>query len=186
MVRVLRADVAELRLYGEHLKNLTDEDKSMRFGYKVNDHAIDQLILKILYSPDDHKLWIARKGSHIVGWGHLARDTSSAWELAVSVENEYQGQGFGNRLIGEMLEWAKVHHIEEVYMHCIESNKRVQHLAAKHNLQTRDRSPGERTAAMTVPDPSVVDINVQKWKEHSKLMQDYVELRNRLFELWIK
>lgn len=184
MIRVLRADATNLREYGIHLKAMPDEDKVMRFGTRVTDYAIDQLMLSMLYAPDNHQLWIAREASHIVGWGHMARDTSS-WELAVSVEHDHQNKGIGGKLIAEMLEWAKVHHIEEVYMHCIESNKRIQHLAAKHNLKTRERGAGERTAALEVPDPSLGDINAQVWKEHSQIMTEYADIRQRLIDLWL-
>lgn len=185
MIRILRADSTHLREYGEHLKSLPEQDRINRFGTRVNDYSIDQLILNILYHPDDHILWTARDGSHIVGWGHLARDGSD-WELAVSVDHDKQNKGVGSRLIGEMLEWAKVHEVHEVYMHCIESNRVIQHLAAKHDLKTRSRGAGERTAAIEVPEPSIVDVNNQLWKEHTELMEEYAKLRDRLTSLWFK
>lgn len=185
MIRIIRADSTHLRQYGEHLKSLPDQDKINRFGTRASDYSIDQLILGILYHPDDHHLWIAREGSHIVGWGHLARDGED-WELAVSVDHEKQNKGIGSQLIGEMLEWAKVHEVHEVFMHCIESNRVIQHLAAKHNLKTKSRGAGERTAAIEVPEPSISDVNSQLWKQHSEIMEEYGRLRQRLLNLWLK
>jgi GNAT superfamily N-acetyltransferase len=177
-------DIYLLGDYAKHLKGLTDQDKHSRFGSRVTDFAIDQLMLRIAYSPDNHKLWGAYNlEDEIIGWGHLASD-GKAWELAVSVDEEYQGNGIGSLLIQEMLEWAKFHHVEEVYMHCIEDNKTIQHLAAKHGLKTRERGYGERTAAIEVPEPSLLETNTQLLKEHAAIMADYRDLRKRLTDLW--
>jgi GNAT superfamily N-acetyltransferase len=184
MTRIIRADSSHLRLYSEHLKALPEHDNISRFGIRASNYSIDQLILNILYRPDDHILWVAREGSHPLGWGHLARDGND-WELAVSVNHDQQNKGIGSQLIGEMLEWAKVHEVREVYMNCIESNKTIQHLAGKHNLKTRTRGAGERTAAIAIPTPSPVDVNSQKWKEHMKIMEEYTHLRQRLTSLWV-
>ena len=70
-------------------------------------------------------------------------------------------------------------------MHCIEDNKVIQHLAAKHKLTIRERSQGERTAALELPDPSWFDINSQYWKEYSKLFDDFAELRQRATKLML-
>lgn len=183
MYRIVRADTNHLSNYGLHLKNLTDDDKISRFGFKVTDYAIDQLILNMLYNMEDHHLWAVEIDGEDWGWGHLARDGES-WELAVSVAKSCQGLGYGNALIAEMLQWAKVHHVQEVYMHCIESNRVIQHLALKHNLKTRERGAGERTAAIEVPEPSFLDINGQRWKEHAEIMAEYAKLRQRLNDLW--
>ncbi len=186
MIRVLRADFTHLAEYSAHLKALPEADKIMRFGFKVTDYGIDQLILQMLYHQSDHHLWVARIGSHVVGWGHMARDNSTTWELAVSVDHEHQRQGVGGQLIGEMLEWAKVHHIDEVFMHCIEDNRVIQHLAAKHNLKTKERGAGERTAAIEVPEPSLMEVNTQMWKEHAEIMEEFAKVRQRLNDLWFQ
>lgn len=194
MLIVQKPGIRSLKQYGDHLKQLPDNDKLSRFGYKVNDYGIDQLILNIAYHPDDHELWqvvnmVGRDydstTDQVVGWGHMARGHGS-WELAVSVNADYQRRGVGGRLIGEMLEWAKVQHINEVFMHCIEDNRVIQHLAQKHGLKTRTRSPGERTASIEVPEPSITEVNSQRWKEHMSIMAEYSRLRQQLSDLWFK
>lgn len=185
MISIKIPGISSLKDYSEHLKSLPEEDKFNRFGYKASDYAIDQLILDIVYHSDDHEMWVATDDMKIVGWAHMARD-EEAWELAVSVIPEYQGRGIGSQLIAEMIDWAKIHHIPEVYMHCIESNKVIQHLASKHNLKTRERGGGERTAAMEVPEPTFLDVNGHLWKEHMDIMTEYAKLRQKLSDLWFK
>ena len=181
---IKHTDIYSLSDYGSHLKSLSDSDKRSRFGFNITDFAIDQLILKMIYHPNDHELWIATDGDTIVGFGHMAKNTDDSWELAVSVNSSHQRKGIGDKLIGEMLVWAKFHLISEVFMHCIEENKVIQHLATKHKLETRERGHGERTAAMEVPLPNILEMNSQLMKEQSEIIQEISELRGKLIQLW--
>ena len=45
MITVNHTNIYKIADYSKHLKNLTEEDKLSRFGYKVSDYIIDQLIL---------------------------------------------------------------------------------------------------------------------------------------------
>ena len=185
MIIVKHSDIYHLRDYGIHLKNLNDEDKRNRFGFLATNSTIDALILRMVYEPKDHELWYALENGHyIVGWGQMAKNSDGSWELAVSVEKEHQRKGAGSLLIAEMLSWAKFHKISEVFMHCIEDNKVIQHLATKHKLQTRERSPGERTAAIAVPSPNIFEYNEQLIKEQSDIINEITELRGKLISLW--
>lgn len=184
-MQIHHTNIYKISDYSRHLKALSLEDKVSRFGYPANDHSIDQMILSMCYNPRDHELWYARDDDgERVGWGHMARNADDSWELAVSVNKEYQRQGIGNKLITEMLAWAKFHKISEVYMHCIEDNKVIQHLAAKNELQTRSRGDGERTAAIEIPEPSFLEANSQLWKEQKEIFNEFGKLRNRLTQLW--
>lgn len=184
MIFVHHTNIYKIHDYSQHLKNLTDEDKISRFGYPASNHSIDQMILSMCYNPSEHELWYARTEDQRVGWGHLAKNSDSSWELAVSVQHDYQRQGIGNQLVTEMLAFAKFHKITEVYMHCIEDNRVIQHLAAKNNMKTKTRGGGERTASIEVPPPNAYEVNSQLWKEHNEIMKEYGKLRNRLTELW--
>ena len=184
MIYIQHTSIYKINEYSKHLKNLPAEDRYSRFGYQAGDYNIDQLILEMCYHPGDHELWYARTDDKRVGWGHMCRNQDGSWELAVSVEHEYQRQGVGDKLIAEMLNFAKFHKIPEVYMHCIEANKVIQHLALKHDLKTRERGDGERTAALEVPEANVFESNAQLWKEHNEIMTEFARLRKRYKELW--
>lgn len=184
MIYTYRTNIYKIPDYSRHLKNLTDEDKISRFGYLITDYMIDKLILDMCYHPSEHELWYARTDDTRVGWGHLARNPDGSWELAVSVDKDYQRQGIGNKLISEMLEFAKFHQISELYMHCIEDNRVIQHLASKHDLTTRQRGAGERTAALEVPKPTFSESNSQRLKEQNEILKEMGKLRKRLTNLW--
>lgn len=186
LIHIRHDDLFRLGKYAIHLKNLSQEDKMSRFGHAINDYAIDQLALQMIYHHKDHELWSAvDEDANILGWGHMAKAGNDSWELAVSVEQKYQRKGVGNELIRNMLEWSKFHHIPEVFMHCIEDNKVIQHLALKNELKTRERGYGERTAAIQVPEPTLFESNAQLFKEQAEIMQEIADARLRLANLWL-
>jgi RimJ/RimL family protein N-acetyltransferase len=184
MPRILHSNIYALVDYSKHLKSLTQEDKSSRFGHAVSDHAIDQLILRMVYNPDDHEIFTADVDGKFVGWGHLAKTDNDSWELAVSVEKEYQRQGIGNKLIQEMLVFAKFHKIEQIYMHCISSNHAIQNLASKNKLTTRERGFGERTAAIELSKLNIFETNEQLMKEQAEVLSQIATLRLKLADIW--
>lgn len=185
MIHINQVDTRALKAYSTHLKNLDPEDNHSRFGFVANNDAIDKLMLNVAYNHHDHKLWEACDYEETLGWGHMAKMSDGKWELAVSVEKEHQRKGVGDRLIEAMLSWAKFHLIDEVFMHCIESNKVIQHLAAKHDLKTIERGYGERTAAVEIPEPTFVESNNQMIKEQLAVLHDIAELRTKMFNLWM-
>jgi GNAT superfamily N-acetyltransferase len=185
MITYVHTNIYKISDYARHLKSLDQEDRYSRFGHPASDYNIDQLILNMCYNPKDHELWYARTDEKRVGWGHMAKNDDGTWELAVSVSKPYQRQGIANKLMSDMIVWAKFHHIPEVYMHCIENNRVIQHLATKHELKTKLRGDGERTAAITVPEPSFVEVNTQLLKEQAEIMAEITRLRTKLAGLWL-
>lgn len=181
---VKKTSLHRLGEYGKHLKALPDEDKFSRFGYMPSDYIIDQLILRMVYNHTDNELWYAKIDDEIVGWGHMAKASDTTWELALSIEKNHQRKGIGNKLIEEMIRWAKFNDINEVFMHCIEQNRVVQHLARKNNLTTRSREPGERTAVIEVPNPTISELGQQFWKEQKEIFVQLDRLGKRFAELW--
>lgn len=185
MIYIQHTNIYKIHDYSTHLKSLPDEDKFSRFGNIVKDQSIDQLILDMCCHPEDHELWYARTNDTRVGWGHMAKNIDGSWEIAVSVQKDYQRQGIGNQLINEMIDWAKFHKIHEVFMHCIEDNRVIQHLASKNELKTKERGGGERTAAIHVPEPTFLETNAHLFKEQAEIMQEMAVLRQRLTNLWL-
>ena len=185
MINIHHTNIYKIHQYSQHLKALPDNDKRARFGFPASSHTIDQLILSMCYNPEDHELWYARIDDQKVGWGHMASNKDGSWELAVSVDHEHQLKGIGDKLITEMIAWAKFHHVTEVYMHCIAENKVIQHLAQKHGLHTKERSIGDRTDAIEVPDPTILEAASQRLKEQNEIIKEIKKLQIRLTNLWI-
>lgn len=184
MIILHHTNIYKIKEYSDHLKRLSEQDKISRFGYLVRDEGIDKLALSMVYDCSNHELWYAELNKEIVGWGHLAKNDDDSWELAVSVESEHQRKGVAKELIKEMLTWAKVRHVHEVFMHCIEDNTVIQHLTNKFGLKTRYRGGGERTASLIVPGPTFFELTSQQLKEQTEILTEMSMLRKRLARLW--
>jgi GNAT superfamily N-acetyltransferase len=179
-MKIQHSHIEYLREYAEHLKNLADEDRYTRFGFAASSATIDSMILNILYHQDDHHIFTYYTDSHIVGFGHLARE-GDAWELAVSVEKEYQGQGIANELMDHMIAWGKTHGVEVLYMHCITENQKIQHLARKHGLKSWDRAGHELTSRVQLPDATPLDYTAQFLREQREIVEKIANLQRRMF-----
>ena len=183
-MKIQHSTTEYLGQYGHHLKALSQEDRYTRFGFQANDSSVDQLMLNVLYNSADHHIFTYYKDDHIVGFGHLARE-GDAWELAVSVEKAYQGQGIAGELMSYMIDWGKIHNVESVYMHCITENKKIQHLSRKHGLKTVERTGTEITAQVQLPEPTVADYTANFVREQSGLATDIVRLQRAWLKNWV-
>jgi GNAT superfamily N-acetyltransferase len=120
-----------------------------------------------------------------VGFGHLAREGED-WELAVSVDEEYQGAGIADGLMSYMITWGKTHGVEVVYMHCISDNKKIQHLASKHGLQAVERNSSDVTARVELPKATVLDYTSTLVHEQNELATDIVRLQRNWIKKWFR
>lgn len=180
-MKIQHRTIEVLDSYGKHLKQLTPEDRYTRFCYHIKDESIDQFILNILYNQQDHYLFTATVENNIVGFGHLARDGID-WELAVSVEHSQQGQGVGDKLMGYMIPWAQIHGVNNVFMHCITQNQKIQHLARKHGLRTVERDGAEVTSQVALPPPTPIEYTTEFFNEQRELMTQIQQLQNRMMK----
>jgi len=178
-MKIQHADVGVLAAYARHLKNLSEVDRYTRFCYNIKDEAIDQFILSILYNQDEHHLFTATVNDTIVGFGHLARE-SEDWELAVSVDSGYQGQGVANRIMDFMIDWGKTRGVHSVFMHCITQNAKIQHLARKHGLRMVERAGAEVTSRVDLPAPTPMDYTADFMREQRELMDQMHDIQRRL------
>lgn len=178
-MKIQHSDISVLAVYAKHLKYLPDVDRYTRFCYNIKDEAIDQFILSILYNPDDHHLFTATLDDVIVGFGHLAREGDN-WELAVSVDNAYQGQGVANRIMDYMITWGKTRSIHSVFMHCITQNAKIQHLARKHGLRMVERDGSEVTSRVDLPPATPMDYTADFIREQRELMEQMQDIQRRL------
>lgn len=178
-MKINQATAAELVDYSQHLKALPAHDKYTRFGFTASNETIDQLILNVLYHPNDHHIFVAQHKNIMVGFGHLAREGTD-WELAVSVNGDLQGKGIGNALMSHMIGWSKTHGIHSVFMHCISDNQKIQHLARKYGLRTVERSGPEITAKVDLPDATMVDYVKTYLEEQQNLIKQIADLQKKL------
>ena len=125
--------ISEYHLYREHLLELDDNSRQLRFGIPTSDHNINHFCDKIEANPDQHIIFgIFGDQLQLVGVGHVA--TGSLYELAFSVLLPYQRNGMGTVLFDCMSTWCinRGHH--RAYMVCLSNNTAVRKIAAKYAI----------------------------------------------------
>jgi len=123
--------VADTAAFKDHLMRLDPSTRRNRFGMAASDEfvaryaetsfALDTLI---------HGVFV---GGDLVAVGELralGRSRTEA-EAAFSVEADWQGRGFGQRLMDRVLLAARNRRIERLYMNCLASNAQMQRLARR-------------------------------------------------------
>lgn len=123
--------VADTAAFRDHLLRLDPQTRRNRFAmcagdefikrYAENSFALDTLI---------HGVFV---GGRLVGVGELrsiGRSREDA-EAAFSVEGDWQGRGFGSRLMERVLLAARNRRIKHLYMNCLASNGSMQRLARR-------------------------------------------------------
>lgn len=179
-MKIQHSDVTALADYASHLKGLSEADRYTRFCYNIKDENIDRFILSILYNAGDHHLFTATKDNKIVGFGHLAREGED-WELAVSVDGNFQGQGVADQIMDFMIDWGTTRGVHSVFMHCITQNAKIRHLARKHGLRMVERDGAEVTSRVDLPAPTPMDYTTEFMREQKELLEQMTDIQRRMW-----
>jgi RimJ/RimL family protein N-acetyltransferase len=93
-----------------HTLSLSTDDRHLRFGVGLNDDAISDYINRIDFNKD-LVMGVFNIDQKLLGVAHGAtysQDGKIVTELGISIEATLQGQGFGSKLIDEILLRAKL------------------------------------------------------------------------------
>lgn len=141
------------RLVNHFHKDITGEDRRLRFGYTVSNDVINQYIRD---SSLDHygsrNMWfIVEEGCDIIATIHVAytKQTKSA-ELGLTVNSKYRNLKIGQELFNRGATWARAMGAESIFMHCLSENKVMQHIAKKNNMTIVTLDPCEKEATIKV------------------------------------
>lgn len=167
--------------YGRHLKRLDVYDTYTRFGYHAREPQIDDIILNMLYNPDENFLFTAYEDGNIIGYVQLSK-MGDKWELAVSVEKEHQNKGVADQTIKYAISWAKTHNIETIFMNCIAENRKIQHLARKYGLKSFERDGPDITAGLKVPEATPFDYTNEWLRKQQEILNQIIKLQNKLIK----
>jgi RimJ/RimL family protein N-acetyltransferase len=120
-----------------HFLRLDYESRSSRFLTSINDENISNYVKKMDFKNGIFGLF--NENLEIIGLGECIffkykdNDKLTA-EVAFTVEKEYQGNGFGNKLMKIVVHYANSRDVHELQMYCIRTNQAILHLAKKYNL----------------------------------------------------
>jgi RimJ/RimL family protein N-acetyltransferase len=122
-----------------HLLQLNDDDRRLRFGTQTPDEVIAHYVEHLDFNKDT-VFGIFNNDLRLIGMAHLAylpetKNQARAAEFGVSVLPEGRAQGLGTALLQRSAVHSRNTRIETLYVHCLASNKAMMHLAQKAGMR---------------------------------------------------
>lgn len=115
-----------------HLINLQGEDRRLRFGGMVSDDYIKQYVANS-FNEDSQWFGVDHIDGHLVATCHVAIVNGEA-ELGCSVDEDFRGEGFAQKMFNRAVTWLRVRGITHVFMHCLSENGAMKHIARKNDM----------------------------------------------------
>jgi GNAT superfamily N-acetyltransferase len=131
-----------------HFLALVSEDRRLRFGGSLNDHAIEHYVNGIDFARDA-VFGVFDGELRLIGVAHLARGDGHA-ELGVSVLPECRDLGIGAALLRRAHAHARNWGEQKLFMHCLTENSAMMHLAVKQGMDV-ESTGGESDAWLQLP-----------------------------------
>ena len=122
-----------------HLLQLNDEDRRLRFGTQTPDEVIAHYVERLDFNRDN-VFGVFDAELKLIGMAHLAylpetKGQARAAEFGVSVLPEGRSQGLGTALLQRSAVHSRNTRIETLYVHCLANNKAMMHLAQKAGMR---------------------------------------------------
>ena len=155
MIQTRFLTAKEFPLYREWLNERSMESLALYFGVATSKNFIDNVVDKIIANPDNHHFLVATIGSKWVGVIHMAQISDTQMEFGVMVDEQHRGEGIADELMREAIVWIQNRNFDELYLHCLNRNTAMKHLATKHGLKLHEEY-GDIEAITHVPPPSIL------------------------------
>lgn len=141
----------------QHLLQLNDEDRRLRFGTQTPDEVIQRYVEGLDFNKDTI-FGIFDLNLKLIAMAHLAylpelKGQARAAEFGVSVLPDGRSQGFGTALLQRSAVHSRNTRIETLYVHCLTSNKAMMHLAQKAGMSI-EYAQGDADAYLKLPPAS--------------------------------
>ena len=130
LVRELHAGHREKIL--AHLLELSDDDRTLRFGMYTSDEVIERYVAGIDFL-NDSVFGVFDNNLRLIGLAHLGyplfgNQTNKTAEFGVSVSEVGRGKGIGSALFKRAATHARNTNIGILYVHCLSSNLSLIHI----------------------------------------------------------
>jgi RimJ/RimL family protein N-acetyltransferase len=155
MIATRFLSIDEFELYGDWLREQSPETLANYFGIGVNSTYINNVVDGIVSNPEEHYFLVAQQGATWVGVIHMARISEQDMEFGVMVAEHYRNRGIADDLINQAITWIQNRGYDTLYLHCLNRNHVMQHLAAKHGLELV-HDHGDVESRTKIPPPSIV------------------------------
>ncbi|MBU3616445.1 GNAT family N-acetyltransferase [Polynucleobacter sp. JS-Polo-80-F4] len=183
-VRELHAGYREEIL--NHLLQLNDEDRRLRFGTQTPDEVITHYVEGLDFNKDVI-FGVFDLNLKLIGMAHLAylpenKGQARAAEFGVSVLPEGRSQGLGTALLERSAVHSRNTRIETLYVHCLANNKAMMHLAQKAGM-TVEYAYGDADACLKLPPASPATIVAEaangQWADMDYALKENLKRSNQ-------
>jgi len=152
----------------QHLLQLGDDDRRLRFGTQTPDEVIQHYVERLDFNRDAI-FGVFDLNLKLVGMAHLAylpevKGKAHAAEFGVSVLPEGRGQGIGTALLQRSAVHSRNTNIQTLFVHCLANNKAMMHLAQKAGMSV-EYAYGDADAYLRLPPASPATIVEEAAKE---------------------
>jgi GNAT superfamily N-acetyltransferase len=147
-IPIRQLSCAERRALLEHFLKLGSQDRRLRFGTPLSDHALREYVERIDFAHDA-VFAVANDELQLLGVAHLARADGHA-ELGISVLEGQRGGGIGGALLARAHQHARNWGVNALFMHCLTENAAMMHLARRQAMQIVAEA-GEADAWLRLP-----------------------------------
>lgn len=185
-VRELHAGHREQIL--NHLLQLDEEDRRLRFGTQTPDEVIKHYVEHLDFNKDS-VFGVFDSDLRLVGMAHLAylpqvKGRVHASEFGVSVLPEGRAQGLGTALLQRSAVHSRNSNIQTLYVHCLANNKAMMHLAQKAGMKV-EYAYGDADAYLTLPpaNPSTIveEAANEQWAGFDYAVKENLKLASQVW-----
>ena len=122
-----------------HLLQLNEDDRRLRFGTQTPDEVIAHYVEHLDFNKDN-VFGVFDDDLRLIGMAHLAylpetQGQARSAEFGVSVLPEGRSQGLGTALLQRSAVHSRNTRIETLFVHCLANNKAMMHLAQKAGMR---------------------------------------------------
>lgn len=173
----------------EHLLQLGERDRYLRFGYMASDEQVRRYVERIDFARDE-VFGIFNRRLELVAVAHLAylptdAKGSRAAEFGVSVHARARGRGYGARLFDHAMLHARNRDVDTLIVHALSENAAMLKIARNAGA-TVHRDGGDAEAVLKLP-PDDVASHVGALVEGQAAEIDYrLKVQARRMDEWLQ
>lgn len=117
----------------DHFLALPKEDMRLRFGHTLSLPSIENYVDDMDFK-DDGIFGVFDSDLRLVGVAHVALLRKVA-EFGVSVAPGCRGRGLGRALFRRAITFARNHHVDSLFVHCLAENQPMLHIACSAGMR---------------------------------------------------
>ena len=170
----------------QHLLQLGEDDRRLRFGTQTPDEVIHHYVERLDFNRDAI-FGVFDLNLKLIGMAHLAylpevKGKAHAAEFGVSVLPEGRSQGIGTALLQRSAVHSRNTNIQTLFVHCLANNKAMMHLAQKAGMSV-EYAYGDADAYLKLlpanPGTSVEEAAKEQWADMDYALKENLKRSNQ-------